>query len=141
MNRLLRIAALGVAAWCVLLCLQGCSAVRHVPEGEYLLDNVRIKVDGDKDVSSSELWNYLRQTPNHQVLGFWKLQLGTYNLSGHDSSKWYNRWVRRMGQAPVLYDPALTNASARQLQLALVNRGYLGAQVEFDTIHSPRGKR
>lgn len=141
MNRLLRIAALGVAAWCVLLCLQGCSAVRHVPDGEYLLDNVRINVDGDKDVSSSELWNYLRQTPNHQVLGFWKLQLGTYNLSGHDSSKWYNRWVQRMGQAPVLYDPALTNASARQLQLALINRGYLGAQVEFDTVHSPRGKR
>ena len=141
MNRLLRIATLSVAAWCVLLCLQGCSAVRHVPDGEYLLDNVNIKVDGDKDVSPSELWNYLRQTPNHKVLGFWKLQLGTYNLSGHDSSKWYNRWVRRMGQAPVLYDSTLTNASARQLQLALINRGYLGARVDIDTVHPARGKR
>lgn len=78
--------------------MTGCSATRHVPEGNLLLDNVEIDVEGDRDVSSSELYNYLRQTPNHRVLGFWKLQLGTYNLSGNDTTKWYNRWVRRMGQ-------------------------------------------
>ena len=130
-----------VAACCVLLCLQGCSAVRHVPEGEYLLDKVNINVEGDKDVAPAQMWNYLRQTPNHKVLGFWKLQLGTYNLSGHDTTKWYNRWVRRMGQAPVLYDEDLTRASSRQLRLALVNRGYLEAQVDADTIHPSSGKR
>ena len=112
------------------LMMTGCSATRHVPEGNLLLDNVEIDVEGDRDVSSSELYNYLRQTPNHRVLGFWKLQLGTYNLSGNDTTKWYNRWVRRMGQPPVLYQQTLTDASARQLQLAMINRGYLGAQVE-----------
>lgn len=121
--------------------MAGCSATRHVPEGNLLLDNVEIDVEGDKDVSSSELYNYLRQTPNHRVLGFLKLQLGTYNLSGNDTTKWYNRWVRRMGQPPVLYQQPLTDASARQLQLAMINRGYLGAKVEVDTIMRPEKKK
>ncbi len=116
--------ALVTAGIAVSLLLEGCSAVRHVPEGRYLLDKVNISVEGDKDIPSADLYNYLRQTPNHKVLGFWKLQLGTYNLSGNDSTKWYNRWVRRMGQPPVIYEQALTDASARQ---------YLNAHVEVDT--------
>ncbi|WP_297057984.1 BamA/TamA family outer membrane protein [uncultured Duncaniella sp.] len=130
-----------IAGIAVSFLLEGCSAVRHVPEGSYLLDKVNIKVEGDKDVPSAELYNYLRQTPNHKVLGFWKLQLGTYNLSGNDSTKWYNRWMRRMGQPPVLYDQALTDASARQLHLAMVNRGYLNAHVKVDTTVRKAKKR
>ncbi|MCM1162695.1 MAG: BamA/TamA family outer membrane protein [Muribaculaceae bacterium] len=120
----------------------GCSSTRHVPAGEYLLDKVKIDVEGDsKDISTLEMFNYLRQTPNHKVLGFWKLQLGTYNLSGSDTTKWYNRWVRRMGQPPVIYDPQLTEASARQLQLAMINRGYLGAEIKVDTIVNANKKK
>ena len=63
-----------------------------------------------------------------------KLQLATYNLSGHDSTKWYNKWLRRMGQPPVIYSDELTDASQRQLRQALVNKGYMDAQVEVDTI-------
>ena len=119
----------------------GCSAVRHVPDGNLLLDNVKIDISGDKDISSGDLYNYLRQTPNHRVLGFWKLQLSTYNMSGNDSTKWYNRWARRMGQPPVLYQQELTDASARQLQLAMINRGYLDARVDVDTVMRPDKKR
>ncbi len=124
----------------IILLTGGCSSTRHVPEGEYLLDDVTINIEGDKEVSSKELINYLRQTPNHEVLGFWKLQLGTYNLSGDDTTKWYNRWVRRMGQPPVIYRQSLTDASARQLQLALVNRGYLEAKVDVATV-MPSGEK
>lgn len=125
---------------CVLL-LAGCSSTRHVPQGAYLLDKVKIEIEGDDEVSSRELNNYLKQVPNHKVLGFWKLQLSTYNLSGEDSTKWYNRWVRRMGQPPVIYSQSLTDASVRQLQQALVNRGYLEAEVITDTIVIPEKKK
>ena len=131
-----------IAAVAASLLVWGCSTTRHVPEGEYLLDKVRINVDDPEgDVSSAELVNYLRQQPNHKVLGFWKLQLGTYNLSGSDTSRWYNRWVRRMGQPPVIYRQDLTEASARQLQLAMINRGYLDASVQVDTIMQPGKKK
>lgn len=116
------------------LLVGACSSVKHVPQGEYLLDKVSIEVTDTKDVDRAELINYLRQTPNHKVLGFAKLQLATYSLSGLDSTKWYNKWLRRMGQPPVIFNPALTDASARQLRLAMVNRGYIDATVEIDTM-------
>ncbi len=125
----------------ILTVIASCSSTRHVPKGQYMLDEVSIRIEGDREISSSDLENYLKQSPNHEVLGFWKLQLGTYNLSGSDTTKWYNRWVRRMGQPPVIYSQSLTEASAKQLRLALVNRGYLEATVETDTVMIPQEKK
>lgn len=121
--------------------IAGCSTTRHVPDGEYLLDHADITVEGTGGtVAQADLINYLRQTPNHRVLGFLKLQLATYNLSGRDTSKWYNRWFRRLGQAPVIYDSALTAASVNQLRLAMVNKGYMDARVTADTVVNGRKK-
>ena len=121
--------------------LWGCSSTKHVPDGQMLLDKVEIKIDDDRTVHSEELINFLRQTPNHKVLGFAKLQLATYSLSGNDSTKWYNRWLRSLGQPPVIYDADLTDASRRQLRQAMINRGYMEAEVEVDTLLRPDKKR
>lgn len=115
------------------LTLWGCSSTKHVPEGSYLVDKIRIEVTDNKVVGESDLINYLRQAPNHKVLGFFKLQLATYSLSGRDSTRWYNKWLRRLGQPPVIYSQNLTDASARQLRQAMINRGYMDATVEVDT--------
>ncbi len=119
--------------------LYSCSTTKHVPDGSYLLDDVKINIDGEADATDKELYYFLRQTPNHKVLGFAKLQLSTYSLSGKDTTKWYNRWLRNIGQAPVIYSRELTDASARQLKQALINRGFLDTQVETDTVS--RGKK
>ncbi len=66
------------------LALTGCSATRHVPQGQFLLDKVTISVEDSSDVSARPLYNYLRQHPNHKVLGMARLQLGVYNLSGRE---------------------------------------------------------
>lgn len=137
MKSLLRNVIVGML---LLLMAAGCSSTRHLPAGTLLLDHVNIEVEGDS-VKSSELVNYLRQSPNHRALGFMKLQLAMYNLSGHDTTKWYNRWVRRMGQPPVVWSPELTDASTKQLHQALVNRGYMEAEVTADsTIHRDKRK-
>ena len=119
--------------------LWGCSSTRHVPAGQRLLDKAQIVVDDTVKLKTSGLYNYLRQVPNHKVLGFARLQLGIYNMSGNDSTSRMNRWLRKLGQPPVIYDPQLTDQSARQLQLALVNSGYNNATVEVDTI--PKGDK
>lgn len=113
--------------------LSGCSSTKHVPDGEYLLDRVKITVD-DPDIKASELVNFLRQQPNHKTLGVAKMQLGLYSLSGKDSAKWYNRWLQNIGQPPVIYDRELTDMSRRQLQQAMINRGYMDAYVVVDTM-------
>lgn len=136
------IAAVFIAATVI---VAGCSSTKHVPDGRMLLDKVSINVVADSSgvsesvdeqetlINGTELYNFLRQQPNHKVLGFAKLQLATYSLSGRDSTKWYNKWLRRLGQPPVIYDEDLTELSRRQLRQALVNRGYLDATVIVDT--------
>ncbi len=115
------------------LVLTGCSATRHVPQGQFLLDKVTISVEDSSDVSARPLYNYLRQHPNHKVLGMARLQLGVYNLSGRDSTGKFNRWLRKIGEEPVIYDSILTDQSARQLKQALVNSGYNDAKVEYSS--------
>lgn len=122
-----------LVAVCILL-LTGCSSTRHVPKGQYLLDKTSITIENAPEVQPRSLQNYLRQVPNHKILGFAKLQLSVYNMSGKDSTKWYNKWARRLGEAPVIYDDMLTNQSTRQLRQAMVNRGYSNVAVWADTI-------
>lgn len=118
----------------VAVAVTACSSTRHVPDGQMLLNTVKIDMGDNRDVSDETLINYLRQQPNHVVFWFVKLQLGVYNMSGSDTTKWYNRWIRKLGQEPVIYDSQLTEQSRRQLELAMVNRGYTGATVTVDSV-------
>ena len=120
------ITACGVAVACV--AMVACSPTRHVPDGSYLLDHVKIETD-DKG----------RQEPNHRMFGLFRFSLGMYNLSGNDSTKWFNRWVRNVGTPPVIYDPLLMENSRLQMEKAMYNKGYMAARVEADT--TSHGKR
>ncbi|MDE6628980.1 MAG: BamA/TamA family outer membrane protein [Muribaculaceae bacterium] len=140
MENLWKIFRLTLIVWAA-LAFCGCSSTRHVPQGEYLLDKVTIKVAPEEDsvrIATRQLHNYLRQSPNHKVLGFARLQLGVYNLSGADTTRRFNRWLRKIGEAPVIFDPSLSEQSARQLRLALVNSGYNDARVDLDTASTGR---
>ena len=117
--------------------IAGCSPTRHVPEGEYLLDHVTIKTD-NKDVSASNLKTYIQQNPNYRILGFLPLQLTLYNMSGKDTTNFINRWLRNIGDAPVLYSEDAMEASCYQLSKALSNMGYIHAEVTADTIIKDR---
>ena len=80
--------ACGVAVAVVVMV--ACSPTRHVPDGSYLLDHVKIETS-DKGVKPSDLKSYLRQEPNHRMFGLFRFSLGLYNLSGNDSTKWFSR--------------------------------------------------
>ena len=115
-----------------------CNVTKHVPEGSYLLDKYTIHSDA-KDISKSDLEDYLRQTPNSKVLGLFRMQLGIYNVAGKDtSSNWNKSWMR-MGSAPVIYDDYLTARSANQLQKVFINKGYINATI--DTVVTKKNKK
>lgn len=126
-----------------MLQLVNCSSTRHVPDGSYLLDKVNIEVFDDslKKFKTEDMLLYLRQQPNHKIFWSAKLQLGVYNLSGKDSSKWLNKFLRKMGEAPVIYDSTLTSLSAHQLQTVMINKGFLKGTVEIDTLTKPDKKK
>ena len=90
-------------SFAILVLLASCSATKFVPEGSYLLDEVKISTD-NKEVKPSGLRMYVRQNPNAKWFSLIKMQLYVYDLSGRDSSKWYNKFLRKIGDAPVIYN-------------------------------------
>lgn len=114
----------------IMLSFVGCNTTKFVPQGEYLLNKANIKVEDNKEVAVSSLKNYLQQKQNTEILGFWKLQLGIYNTSPLDTTKWVSRNARKIGEAPVIYSPELTDRSITQLHKAMQNKGYFRAQVD-----------
>lgn len=111
----------------------GCSSTRHVPEGQLLLDDVKISINDSTDTfHAQEMLNYVRQRPNNRIFHVAKLRLGFYNMSGKDSTKWWNKWMRKLGEAPVIYDRDAMEADARQLRKAMNNAGYLSAKVKVE---------
>jgi outer membrane protein assembly factor BamA len=109
--------------------LASCSATKFVPDGSFLLDDMRI-VSDNKQVKPSTLSPYVRQHPNAKWFSLIKTQLYIYDLSGRDSTNWFNKALRRMGDAPVIYSEEDTERSREELTRAVQNMGYIGAQVE-----------
>ncbi len=108
-----------------------CSGTKYVPEGAYLLDKVAVQADNN-DTKSTDLSTYIRQKPNNRWFSVIKTQLYIYNLSGRDSTKWYNRMLRRIGDAPVVYSEYDTQRSQEELKKAVQNMGYMGAEIYTD---------
>ena len=118
----------------LLMLLTACSAQRDIPEGDVMLDRVTVVTEGKyKDINTSLLKSYVRQKGNSRWFSVVKIPLGVYLMAGSDSSKWINRKLHAIGEAPVLFDTLLARRSCEELQLALRNQGYLDAQVELFT--------
>lgn len=113
------------------LLLVGCSVSKFVPEGKYLLDEVHISSD-NKEIKSSEMYSYVRQKPNSKWFSLVKLPMYIYCSSGKDSTKWINKILRKMGDAPRIYDARVAEETRMQILGAVQNKGYLGAQVSFE---------
>ena len=116
-----------------LLTVSACSPLKYVPEDKMLLRKTQIKSDAP-EATSETLNSYLHQTPNNYFLGFWRMQLDFYNVSGPDSSKWVNRWLRRIGEPPVIYDSLKTAYSRDELQKVMFNKGFMEATVSSEEI-------
>lgn len=149
-RRSLTLAVSAISVWilpmlAMCLLLASCQSSKHVPQGSYLLDKVNIRLDsasaGNDELDVTEMQSYLRQMPNHKMLWSIKFRLGFYNMSGKDSTNWWNRWMRKLGEPPVIYDPALADASASQLKQYLANKGYFNAQVRIDSVVNERKRK
>ena len=129
-SRLIRsgycLAALIVAA---AFAVSSCSTTKVLKDGEYRLAKNTIKVD-DKKFNASSLNPYLRQKPNTYFIFGWNPFLNIYNWSTDDMSKGINRFLRKIGQAPVVYDPSLVDASVENIGKHLEYIGYFGSEVD-----------
>lgn len=118
-----------VSCLLIFIIISSCSLTKYVPDGEYMVRKVNIYSD-NKQVKPSDIRPYLKQEPAHKTFGFIPFPNYLYNLSGADSSKWINRFLRRAGTPPEIYDPQLTERSEREIRKMLANKGYMDADVE-----------
>ena len=96
-----------------------------------MLNKVRVVTDGDyRDINTTTMKEYVRQRSNSRWLSTAKVPLGVYLLAGRDSN-WVNKVIKMIGEAPVVYDSTLAKLSCEDLKQALVNKGYLDAEVEL----------
>lgn len=121
-----------ICAVIILICTS-CSTTKFVPDGKYLLTDVKIETD-NKNVNTSQMEQYINQKANTKWFSLFAVPLGTYNLSGRDSTKWINRILKRLGEEPVLFDTLKAEMSRKNLGTVMQNMGYLHADVSLKTI-------
>lgn len=115
-----------------ILSLASCSATKFVPEGSFLLDEVKIHSD-NRSIKPSNMRMYIRQNPNSKWFNTFKTQLYVYGLSGRDSTKKFNKFLRRIGDAPAIYSEPDAIRSQEEITKAVQNMGYMGASVTKTT--------
>lgn len=115
----------------LLAVLSGCSASKFIPEGKYLLDDVKV-ISDNKSLHPDRLEPYIRQKGNSKWFSMFKIPLGTYALSGKDSTKWINRKLRDLGEMPVLFDSVQAGMTCSDLENVLQGLGYLRARVDYN---------
>ena len=120
---------------CMIL-MGSCNTTRFVPEGKYLLNKISVKAD-DKNLKREELKNHIKQKENLRILGVLKFHLWMYNLSSGAKT---NDWLKRIGEAPVLYDEFQTQKSKDELMKYLKNKGFYNAVIN-DSLLIDQNKR
>ncbi len=125
-NRLQKI----VSTLIIVVTISACSASKFIPEGSYLLDDIKIKSD-TKNIETSQLEPYIRQKGNSKWFSLFKVPLGTYALSGRDTTKWINRKLQALGEGPVLFDSLQAEQTCNDLSNVLHGMGYIKAQVDY----------
>ena len=116
------------------LLLIGCSSTKFIPNGQYLLEDVKIE-SADKGLDASTLQAYIRQKGNSKWFSLFKIPMATYSLAGRDSTKWLNRTLKHIGEQPVIFDSLQAQLSKKDLTTAMQNMGYMHARTEMNVKH------
>lgn len=112
--------------------LSSCGVTRRLEEGRYLLTGNSIGIVAPEGlprearVDRGELSEYIRQRPNKRIFGL-PVYLWIYNLSSPERQN----WTKRIGEPPVLYDPALAAQSATSIHNYLWTRGFVNNTTGF----------
>lgn len=109
----------------MLLLLSGCNSTRYLPEDKMLLNKVELTVDNPA-IDKQELAGYIRQKANSKMLGIGKFRLWLYNLSKKNRP---DGLLKRIGEAPVVYDEQQRQRARVNMLSYLKNKGYYDARV------------
>lgn len=119
-----------------LLC--SCSVNKFIGENELFLDKVEITSDNEKAIKNYSLSDYVVQNPNSNWFGF-KVPMRTYCLSSKDTTKTFGKFLRKIGEAPVIYNRNKAVRTQVSIEQMLANEGYMKSKV--DIVEHIKGKK
>lgn len=117
-----------------------CSVTKRLQEDQYLLSSNDLSVVYPDSlakkyrIEKGTIKEYipLNQTPNTKVIGY-NLSLRIYQMANPKSNSWGNRVLRKLGQAPVLFDSTANFKAIKNLKLFMDSEGFYNSKVT-DTI-------
>lgn len=119
----------------LLLCagaiFSSCSTTRVLQDGEYRLADNEIVVTNDRHFDAKSIEPYLKQQPNSYFIFGWNPFLNVYNWTNGKGKGW-DRFVRKIGVAPVVYDPDMVESSEENIIRHLEYLGYYGSHISTD---------
>lgn len=107
------------------LVVTGCRVTRHVPAHQEVLSRVYIEVDGAPS-NNNTLRMAVAQNAYHRTFGF--LPVSTW-IWHNDTVRAWHRLRGKIGTEPPVYSEEQTFRTERSMRRALINQGYLNAQV------------
>ena len=116
--------------------LFSCNPTKYVSKDESLLEKNKLKISREK-IKTSQVEPYIRQKPNKRIFGT-RFHLGLYNLSNINKEKGINKWLRDIGEEPVIFDPNAMYMSAEQIKKFVSSKGYFDADVTADTVEAKK---
>lgn len=112
--------------------LPSCSTTKAVPEGYYRLKENKISITNHSKYPNykvSDIENYVRQKPAKGIIKSWNPFLYIYNWDNGKGKGW-DKFVHKLGQAPVIFDPALIDDSEENMATHLEYIGYYGSVIK-----------
>ncbi|MCH5173188.1 MAG: BamA/TamA family outer membrane protein [Bacteroidales bacterium] len=126
-----------IALMLTLLGSASCSTTRVLSEGEYRLASNSVEFEGDADgLAASDISSYIKQPANSYFIFGWSPSLNIYNWSDPAKDDWLNNAIRKVGVAPVVFDPYQVVNSRENIARHLEYLGYYGSEVysRVDTV-------
>ena len=111
-----------------LLLQLSCSTTRVIPEGESRLVANKLNVIDGSRYNTHDLAAYIEQKPNSSFIFGWNPYLNIYNRSSEKDNGW-NRFLKRLGQPPVILDTSLIAESKENILDHLKYQGYYNSIV------------
>ena len=112
----------------IILAALSCSTTRVLEDGQYRLAKNKINIENSKTFNPAVLEPYLKQKPNSYFIFGWNPFLNLYNWSNGKGGGW-DRFVKKLGVAPVVYDPDMVDSSIENLKNHLSYLGYYNSDV------------
>ncbi len=124
--------------------IAACSGTRHLPPGEKLYTGAKIKLESNDKISNRKerfikntAGNALRPEPNKKFLGF-RPKLWMYMAAGENPESKFKKWLKRKGEAPVLFSSIKASGTSAIIDARLFNIGIFKSYTEYKSIEKKR---